>query len=61
MMYQFKKIVEIKLDNRFFLEKAQERLVCLRATSLNFVGIPPRWDENFSCECVQVGQIAKVG
>ena len=33
----------------------------LGGTSLDFAGIPPRWDENFSNEHVHVGQPGKVG
>ena len=29
--------------------------------SLDFAGIPPRWDENFQYEHGQVGQPGKVG
>ena len=33
----------------------------LGGISLDFAGIPPRWDENLSYERVQVGQPSKVG
>ena len=33
----------------------------LGGISLDFVGIPPRWDENLSYEHVQVGHSGKVG
>ena len=33
----------------------------LGGISLDFAGIPPRWDENLSYEHVQVGQSGKVG
>ena len=33
----------------------------LAEISLDFAGIPPRWDENLSYEHVHVGQPAKVG
>ena len=35
--------------------------VRLGGISLDFAGIPPRWDENLSYEHVQVGQPGKVG
>ena len=34
---------------------------CLGGISLDFAGIPPRWDENLSDEHVQVDQPGKVG
>ena len=34
---------------------------CLGGISLDFDGIPPRWDENFLYEHVQVGHPGKVG
>ena len=33
----------------------------LGGISIDFVGIPPRWDENLSYEYVQVGHPGKVG
>ena len=33
----------------------------LGGISLDFAGIPPRWDENSSYEHAQVGQPGKVG
>ena len=33
----------------------------LGGISLDFAGIPPRWDENFPYEHAQVGQPGKVG
>ena len=33
----------------------------LGGISLEFAGIPPRWDENFPYEHAQVGQPGKVG
>ena len=34
---------------------------CLGGISLDFAGIPPRWDKNLSSEHVQVDQPGKVG
>ena len=39
----------------------RSELACLGGISLDFVGIPPRWDENFQFEHAQVGQSGKVG
>ena len=33
----------------------------LGGISLDFAGIPPKWDENLSYEHVQVGHSGKVG
>ena len=33
---------------------------CLGGISLDFAGIPPRWDENFPYEHEQVGQPARL-
>ena len=33
----------------------------LGGISLDFVGIPPKWDENFPYELAQLGQPGKVG
>ena len=33
----------------------------LGGISIDFAGIPPRWEENFSYEHAQVGQPGKVG
>ena len=33
----------------------------LGGVSLDFAGIPPRWDEHFPYEHTQVGQPGKVG
>ena len=35
--------------------------VPLGGISLDFAGIPPRWDEHFPYELAQVGQPGKVG
>ena len=34
---------------------------CLGGISLDFAGIPPKWDENFPYEQAQVGHPGKVG
>ena len=39
----------------------RSELARLGGISLDFAGIPPSWDENWSYEHVQVGQPGKVG
>ena len=39
----------------------RSELAHLSGTSLDFAEIPPRWNENFPYEYVQVGQPGNVG
>ena len=38
----------------------RSELACLGGISLDFAGIPRRWDKNFPYEHAQVGQAGKV-
>ena len=37
------------------------KIACLGGISLDFAGIPPKWNENVPYEHAQVGQPSKVG